>query len=483
MKMNLRNQKGTALIFALIFLLILSVMAASLMFLAQSETWTSSNYRMMTQGRYGAEAGINSTANYLMFTYAPPGGAGDPLANYDMTQSPVKNNANGLDVVLSTTLANSNYPNAAVAGDFAAKVPGTLTQGFGAVSYTASARLLSMRQVQLAGVSGPAAFKIIQTWQIIADGNIKSVRNAQVEVSAVLEQQGTPLFMYAAFATNNDCGALDFSGGAKTNSYDSAGLNPVTGQPVIMDAYGNVGSNGNLNENGSGTTIYGSMSTPRTGVGKCAVGGVTAWTDNGGALVTGGFKLLPQPVVYPTPVDPPPNSNNISGTQTLGPCVASPCTYGDININGNGTITLYPGTYNINSLSEQGQGTIVIAPDPVTHQPGQVILNVTGNGQSTAVDLTGGGMTNPSYDPSLLQINYAGTGKISLKGGATSSAVVNAPNATISFNSAGGEWYGAVIGAYIKDAGGMTLSYDRHLQKKLYNVSNYMLDSFSWSKY
>jgi len=480
MKIKRRNQKGTALIFALIFLLILSVMAASLMFLAQSETWSSSNYRLMTQGRYGAEAGLNSAANYLMFTYAPPGGAGDPLANYDMTQSPVK--YLGADVVLSTT-GNSNYPNGAVAGDFAAKVPGTLTAGFGAVSYTASARLLAMRQVTIAGLSGPAANKIIQTWQITADGNIRTVRNAQVEVSAVLEQQGTPLFMYAAFATNNDCGALDFSGGATTNSYDSAGLNPVTGQPVIMDAYGNVGSNGNLNEDGSGTTIYGSMSTPRTGVGKCAQGGMTAWTDNGNATVTGGLKWLPQPVVYSTPIIPPPNSNNISGTQTLGPCVASPCTYGDININGNGTITLYPGTYNINSLSEQGNGTIVIAPDPITHQYGQVILNVTGNGQSTAVDLTGGGTTNPSYDPSLLQINYAGTGKISLKGGATSSACVNAPNATISFNSAGGEWYGAVIGAYIKDAGGMTLSYDRHLQKKLYNVSNYMLDSFTWSKY
>ncbi len=480
MKTKRRNQKGTALIFALIFLLILSVMAASLMFLAQSETWSSSNYRLMTQGRYGAEAGLNSAANYLMFTYAPPGGAGDPLANYDMTQSPVK--YLGADVVLSTT-GNSNYPNVAVAGDFAAKVPGTLTAGFGAVSYTASARLLSMRQVTIAGLSGPAANKIIQTWQITADGNIRTVRNAQVEVSAVLEQQGTPLFMYAAFATNNDCGALDFSGGATTNSYDSAGLNPVTGQPVIMDAYGNVGSNGNLNEDGSGTTIYGSMSTPRTGVGKCAQGGMTAWTDNGNATVTGGLKWLPQPVVYSTPIIPPPNSNNISGTQTLGPCVASPCTYGDININGGGTITLYPGTYNINSLSEQGNGTIVIAPDPITHQYGQVILNVTGNGQSTAVDLTGGGTTNPSYDPSLLQINYAGTGKISLKGGANSSAVVNAPNATISFNSAGGEWFGAVIGAYIKDAGGITLSYDRHLQKKLYNVSNYMLDSFTWSKY
>ncbi len=482
MKTKRRNQEGTALIFALIFLLILSVMAASLMFLSQSETWSSSNYRLMTQGRYGAEAGINSAANYFMFTYAPPGGAGDPLANYDMTQSPVK--YNGADVVLSTTLANSNYPSAAVAGDFAAKVPGTLTAGFGAVSYTASAMLLSMRQVQVAGLSGPAANKIIQTWQITADGNIRAARNAQVEVSAILEQQATPLYQYAAFATNNDCGALDFSGGATTNSYE---LNPLTGVPVIMDAYGNVGSNGNLNENGSGTTIYGSMSTPRTGVGKCAQGGVTAWTDDGNAVVTGGFKWLPQPVVYPTPTIPPPGSNNISGTQTLGPgtpgCLASPCTYGDININGTGIITLYPGVYNINSLSEQGQGTIVIAPDPVTHQPGQVILNVTGNGQSTAVDLTGGGTTNPSYDPSLLQINYSGTGKISLKGGANASAVVNAPNATISFNSAGGEWFGAVIGAYIKDAGGMTLSYDRHLQKKLYNVSNYMLDSFTWSKY
>src|SRR2546426_11193455 len=107
---------------------------------------------------------------------------------------------------------------------------------------------------------------------------------------------------------------------------------------MIMDAYGNVGSNGNLNENGSGTTIYGSMSTPRTGVGKCAVGGGTAWTDNGGALVTGGLKWLPQPGVYPPPTIPPPNSNNINGTQTLGPCVASPCPYGGININGGGTI-------------------------------------------------------------------------------------------------------------------------------------------------
>jgi len=119
----------------------------------------------------------------------------------------------------------------------------------------------------------------------------------------------------------------------------------------------------------------------------------------------------------------------------------------------------------------------------VTGLYGPVILNVSGNGQSTAVDLTGGGLTNLTYDPSLLQINYAGTGTISLKGGATASAVVNAPNATISFNSSNGKWLGAVIGAQINDGGGVTLSYDRHLQRKLYTLSNYMLDSFTWSKF
>jgi len=72
--MKTNHQKGSALIFALILLLVLSVSAASLMFLAQSETWSGANYKMMTQTRYGAEAGLNAAANYLMFTYVrrPP---------------------------------------------------------------------------------------------------------------------------------------------------------------------------------------------------------------------------------------------------------------------------------------------------------------------------------------------------------------------------------------------------------------------------
>jgi len=45
--MKRSNQKGVALIFALIFVLVLSIAAAALMFLSQSETFASLNYRMM----------------------------------------------------------------------------------------------------------------------------------------------------------------------------------------------------------------------------------------------------------------------------------------------------------------------------------------------------------------------------------------------------------------------------------------------------
>ena len=48
------------------------------MFLSQTETYASMNYRMMSQARYAAEAGIQKAANYLLNTYAVPGGAGDP---------------------------------------------------------------------------------------------------------------------------------------------------------------------------------------------------------------------------------------------------------------------------------------------------------------------------------------------------------------------------------------------------------------------
>ena len=151
--MKRSNEKGVALIITLILVLVLSVLAASMMFLAQSETWSSMNYRFMTQARYGAEAGLHAAANYLTSPAATgyPGiGTTDPITAYNVTGSPVT--AGGNPVVLSSLSGvSSNYPVAAVKTAFTTASTGSLTAGVNTVNYTTSAQLLTMRQVLQCG--------------------------------------------------------------------------------------------------------------------------------------------------------------------------------------------------------------------------------------------------------------------------------------------------------------------------------------------
>jgi len=474
------TQQGSALIFALLLVLVLSVMGASLMFLSQSETWSSMNYRMMSQSRYGAESALSVTADFIVNSYlAPTAGGTDALSNYNTTVSPVT--YNGQPVTLSSN-SQSNYPVGSVVTAFqtALTAPGNVTAGNTTVNYSATATLLSMGTVMSYG--NPIT---VQMWQITADGTINGVRNSKEELTAILERQAASSNVYAAFATSNGCGALTFSGGGETNSYNSLALSVnaagVATPPSTFNTYGgNVGANGNLAENGSKTTIYGTMSTPDTGVGNCSGGNTTAWTDNGNAQVTGGLVKLPQIVTFPTPVIPAPGTaaESIGSSATL-----SPGNYGDISLSGHGVLTLTPGVYNINSISETGANTsVVIAPDPTTNQYGTVTLNVTGNGQATPIDLSGNGLQNATLNPADLQINYAGAGTIKITGSSTCATVLYAPNATVTLIG-GSDFYGAILGQTVKNAGGTAIHYDLNLSNNSLIVSNYMLDSFSWAKF
>jgi Tfp pilus assembly protein PilX len=485
--MNRTKESGVGLILALILLLVLSVMAASFMFLSQTETWSSLNYRLMSQARDGAEAGVNKAANFLLYSYTPPApGGGDPITAYTLTALPVTYSASPV-VLSANSNVTSNYPVGSVQTSFNAAGHGSLTAGNTSVSYATTATLLSMRQVSVYGSPTPVT---IQTWLLTSDGNISGIRNAQVEVSAIMERAVAPAFNYAAFATNNGCSALTFGGGGTTDSYDSSTV--VNGSVTTQADDGNVGTNGNLTTGGSPTTINGSLSTPRTGVGTCTTNNVTAWTDNQGH-VTGGVIELPQPVVYPPPTIPPPGTTDLSltknwscpsGANAIPGCSSSgsnitipPGSYGNINISGQANLHLSVGTYNINSLSEQSaQSGIIIDSGPV-------ILNVTGNNVSGAVvNLTGNSVQNPSLVPTNFQIMYAGTGTISLKGNSQASGLLYAPNASFSF-AGQGSWYGAVVGAFMTDMGGAAIHYDRRLKNSNYILGNYMLSSFTWKKY
>ncbi len=517
--MKRASQKGVALILALILVFVLSVMAISLMFISQTETWSSMNYRLMSQARDGAEAGLNSSAGFIVNSYTQPGGTSVPVAlnhsfslfpvayaggtttdsvsAYDISVSPVQ--YNGHDVILSANSSvDSNYPVESVREAFHTNGAGygSITTGSTTVDYSSYATLMAMHSAFIPfGKTSPTT---VQTWRITSDGSVAGIRGAKVRVSATLEQSLSPTFSYAAFATDPGCSALQFGGGGTTDSYDSSAT-LSGGVPVTSNNTGDVGTNGNLATNGNPTTINGTLSTPRTGVGSCSSGNVTAWSSSSGH-VTGGLVQLPQTVNYPTPNIPADGTVDITtnsgcpATTTMsstgatctsgsGRITLTPTTSGgtvslrDLSLTGNKDLHLAAGTYNINTLSETGSTQLVLDSTPV-------ILNVTGTGGGTVVKLTGGGLTNTTgnFNPMTFQILYAGTGTVSLKGGAAAVGLLYAPNASFSF-AGNADWYGAVIGKDMTDMGGTAVHYDRRLKKTAYTVGPWMLDSFSWKKY
>jgi hypothetical protein len=275
------GDEGIALIMAMFMVLVVSLLGAALVATGRTETLSSLNYKSLSQARYGAESGLHSAANYLIWTYVPPGtDAADPLVNYDTTVSPVL--YNNQPVVLSTTVAQSNYPVAAKRNAFADASHGTLEMSTSHAAFTATAKLMSMKQFTDAYSGLPVT---IQTWEITGTGTLLGAGNANVQVTAVIERQPVPAFKYAAFSTYPGCDSMQFGGGGSTDSYNSNTLG--AGAPAVDPNGGNVGTNGNLGLNG-GAVINGKLFTPRKGIGGCTANNVTAETVAGnGSTVTG----------------------------------------------------------------------------------------------------------------------------------------------------------------------------------------------------
>ena len=495
------GDEGLAMVLSLLFMLLLSALGTAVLVLSRSETLSSVNYRMMSQARYGAESGVHKAAHFLINSYTLPvtGSANDPLSNYNLTVSPVT--YNGQPVVLSALPGvAANYPSAAAQTAFASAVQGSLPVGDATVFYTASATLLSMREFIPYG--GTVGTSVVQTWRLTARGRIEGARQAEVEVSAVIERQVFPAHMYALFALDAGCGALDLIGNMNTDSYDSANMTFSNGLPVVDAWGGHVGTNGNMHEQGGQTIVKGSLSTPRSGVGTCQAGAITAVSVQSGAQISEGIIKLPQAISWPVPelpsTMPPTTTVAINGSQT---CADIPITSGACSItypiSGVGAITLDPqgtqmalgnvvlnsgawlvlkaGTYNINSMKLNSGAILKISTGPV-------IFNVAGVGQTTPIDFMGGAVSNTTFDPSNFRILYAGTGELNLTGNSITVSVVYAPaaNASVEGNS---DFYGSILAKYIHVEGGSRIHYDRRLSREFFGVGPRMMSAFTWKEY
>ena len=113
---------------------------------------------------------------------------------------------------------------------------------------------------------------------------------------------------------------------------------------------------------------------------------------------------------------------------------------------------------------------------------GPVVLNIAGQSQPTPIDFSGGAVTNASFDPSIFQVLYAGSGNIKLVGGASTAMVIYAPAASASFPASNATFYGSIIADTVS-ANGAQIHYDRHLSQLFFTAGPHMLSTFTWKEY
>ncbi len=330
----------------------------------------------------------------------------------------------------------------------------------------------------------PASATGVATANLVVTDNSGNVNGSRQ--SSLLTGAGTSsissvgsLSTYAIFATANGCSSLNVSGNGTVDSFNSSFGSYGSSH---QNSGGNVGTDGNVTLSGN-PVVYGTAASPFGGSGNCSTKSMTGYSTSGKAQATGGQVVLPQALTYPAPSapnpTPPTTTQNISGScGSIAGCVSNgsknvilaPGVYGNLSVSGGTTVNVSGGTYNMNSLTLSGNSTLV-----VTSGTGAVVVNLAGksvSGGNTALDLSGGVMSNASGLASNLQFYYAGAQPIKLSGGAGSYAVVYAPNAPINV-SGGAHFYGAMVGSTINSSGGTAFHYDG-------NLPNIQAGNFVW---
>ena len=414
------------------------------MFLSQTETYASMNYRMMSQARYGGEAAVQKASDFLLDGTQYTGSV-QQQCDRSAGQFRSHRVAGAVEQRAGRALRRRIQGVELPCGVRADRVRHRRQRrrcppGRRRCQYGAYATLLTMQLFESYG-GFPS---VVQTWEITGVGGLAGGRPATVEVVAIVETPKVPANSYAAFATANTCGAIYFHGNVTVDSYDSS-QGPYSGAGNSQeDSGGDVGTNGNLEIQGS-VDVFGNLYTPRTGVGTCTEGAVNALTETGSADVNGSIVQLPTAVAYPTPTfSATPGTNTV--TINSGASLAAACgnlgltlntncfiSGSTIRIDGGGVdVTLPnvvvgggyklvidgnnpPQTININSLT--GSGDVEINANLTSNTNEAVVIKIAGKNadntdMETPFDLSQmswkQNSANHAYDASALQIVYGG---------------------------------------------------------------------------
>lgn len=166
---RVRPPKGVALILVMLAMLVLSVLAASIVFTARSETFASYNYKLDTQADYLAKAGVQRTVNWLRSSGYRAASPTQALANYQVTStgapfnlyiantSPVKCLAAGSTCPAAGAYVELIGYGSGVGGSSTSNYPAGITNGAGTVVATAFGSALNDTSYVNNRISGDAA--------------------------------------------------------------------------------------------------------------------------------------------------------------------------------------------------------------------------------------------------------------------------------------------------------------------------------------
>ena len=223
---------------------------------------------------------------------------------------------------------------------------------------------------------------------------------------------------------------------------------------------------------GAQSIINGKLSTPRSGVGTCDNGNVIAL--DGDAPDVKGMVKLPQAVKMNTPARNPPGAAadghrfqedgrmprgcagrvHVGGDViTITPVGQTPVQLGNVSMLAQAEVHLKAGIYEVNSMQIAGNAKVSIDSGPVVFRVNG--KDASGADLATPIDHQRRRLVNGAKVPKNLQFVYGGTGEVQINGGASTSFLTYAPNATVQING-GGDLYGAVVGAKVMDNGGAT---------------------------
>ncbi|PYX07234.1 MAG: hypothetical protein DMG88_15445 [Acidobacteria bacterium] len=516
---NCQRERGIALLLSILCLLLLTAIAAGMMYLSATETAINGNFKSEESAYFAARAGVEEVRDRILpanantinasLPTALPSGAGGVLyvlngvsaANITDSTSPYFDDelCHDFKAIGSWSESTTNNQRCATlpsGSTWYTCVPAPCTSSNSA--YATAAFPLEYKWVRLTLKSNnstnyPVNGNSGDTFPVCWNGTQeKETTGGPLPVTtqcANLKPVATPVYLVTAlavmpnrgkrvvqqeiaetptgvlpgglFATGSGCSALNVQGNAQTGSYNSSSgtFNSATGTySNQVSSGGDVGSNGNIYLGGSSAAVNGQISTPLAAtVGSCPGNGIT---KSGGATYTTATGNAP---VYIAPVPPAPNPLPPQTSVTEQDVTLPAGAYGNVTVKGTVTLTggtdvNHPAVYAINSLTFNGNATLNIT--------GPVVINLAGQNLSPAgsavLDMSGGSFANTSGLASDFVVNYGGSNPMTIIGGNDAFAVFNAPNSALTFKG-NSNFYGQAIGSTIDLQGNGTFYWDKAL--------------------